>query len=233
MKNGLIRKVASYSKDYKDYLKTWDKEKLRNDWNYALKFFFNKTFYRGRSDKLSSIFEKRANQTVEKIIGKNKSFLNLQKDLKNLDRKLKENSVNNFADRKMVYSTIAFLSKIPRNNIINYSLNRIRKGEIHKHFEELDEIDFVGDKLTTFYFRDIGYVFKIGKYLSKKDLIYLQPIDTWVRKISIKLKIINGKEDLLSIKRKIINSCLKAKVDSSDYNLGAWHAGSKKIRIIS
>ncbi|MCL5432587.1 MAG: hypothetical protein M1524_00525 [Patescibacteria group bacterium] len=229
MIKNLVRKIATYSKDYKDYLETWDKNKLLNDWSYGLKFFFNKTFYRGRSDRLSLLFEKRACTVLDKIIGKDRSYEKLSKNLEDIDKKLKENLVNNFADRKMIYSTITFLSKIPDRNIINYSLDRIQKGQINDLFGQLDEISFVGDKLITFYFRDIDYIFKIKKYLSEKELIYLMPIDVWVRKISIRLKIITGKEDLETLKNKIIRTCLEYKVDPSDYNLGAWFVGSRRI----
>lgn len=229
MKNQLIKKIASYSKDYKNYLKTWNKDNLQNDWSYALKFFFNKTFYRGRSDRLSALFEKRANEVIDKIIGKDKSFNKLQSDLKNLNRKLKENSVSNFADRGMIESIIIFLSSIPLNNIISYSLNQIKNSKIKQHYGELSNLYFVGDKLITFYFRDLDYIFNLNKYFIKEDYLFLQPIDTWVRQISKKIGITDDEKDLEKIKTKIIDACHNAGVNPSDYNLGAWFVGSRKI----
>lgn len=51
----IIKNIERLGERYcKEYLDIWDKDKLENDWWYALNFFFSHSFMRGRRDELSN-----------------------------------------------------------------------------------------------------------------------------------------------------------------------------------
>lgn len=53
--NKIMKNIERLGEKYcKKYLDRWDEEKLKNNWWYALKFFFSHSFMRGRRDELST-----------------------------------------------------------------------------------------------------------------------------------------------------------------------------------
>lgn len=231
----LAKKIASYSKIYKRaLLGRWDKEKLLTDWNSALLFFFGHSFYQGRRDALSERFEKRAEEVIQKNIKSIESALTSSdrdyfSEKSKLDTSLQEEGVNKRLDRLMVLSTLNFIKGIDKNNIVLYSLNT---EDLPNIFQQLLTIKSVGDKIASFYLRDLDFVFDIAKSLvNKEDYILMQPLDTWVRKISIQLGIVQNQKDTYWMKKAVVKFCLEANINPNDYNVGAWYVGSHKINV--
>lgn len=86
----------------------WTADKISNDWFEALKFWFGKSFYRGRRDSISDYFRERSDNVIANI-GKDNLFNTSEKELETL---LHKAGVNNHIDRKMVIETISFIKKI-------------------------------------------------------------------------------------------------------------------------
>jgi len=194
-----------------------------------LEFFFSKSFYRGRKDEISDVFQQRALETIKefdlkKNIGKfsSSSFTNL----------LQKNGVNNNMDRRMVCETIQLVKGDANKNIVSYSINKIKKGEVGEIYEELCNIYGIADKIACFFLRDVSITFNLDKMIDEEDYKYFQPIDTWVNQTSSKLGIIGPEyNNVQEIKSKIINSCLNNKVSPLLFNAGAWYVGKHAFDI--
>lgn len=67
----------------------------------------------------------------------------------------------------------------------------------------------------------------------EEDLICVQPIDVWVRKIASKAKIIDDPEEKDEIVRKnIVEACLDSGVSVIKFNQGAWYLGHNSFDIL-
>lgn len=237
--NAKIHKIGEFGRRYsREYLQDdlQDKEIIKKDWYRGLKFFFGKSFYRGRRDEISKVFELRAIESLEKYELKRK----INKfSPKRLERVLQENKVNNHKDRRMVIETIKFVRSIPNKNIVDYSIENIRLGKAEGLFNDLDNIFAIGDKLASFYLRDVAIIYHLKKYIPEKDLIYFQPIDTWVKQVTDKLGITDKNVDNLTsnkavqrVKQRIIQACLKADTSPLLFNAGAWYLGANSFQIV-
>jgi len=134
-----------------------NKEKIYSDWYEALKFLFTKVFARGRKDELSERF---MNATIKTL---NEYKLNKNYDQKLLDNLLKSNGVNNGKDRKMVLEVIDLIFNSLnsyQNNIVKYTVDEIKKNKIVNVFNTLNNIYCIGDKLASFYLRDIIIIYQ-------------------------------------------------------------------------
>ncbi|MEM3264939.1 MAG: hypothetical protein QXH07_03180 [Thermoplasmata archaeon] len=226
MDDKIFKALAEFGKKYQDrYLYSQcEKEKLKTllttDWYEALKFFFDRSFMRGRRDELSNTFLERTLNVLNgffkeiKIeeLGQNQVWK------ENLLDKLEKAGVNNKTDRKMVVSNIDFIIKIDGNNLINYTLEKIDNHKIQEIYNELynepDGICGVGDKIASFFLRDLVCIFDRENELKKNEEIFLQPIDTWVGKVSKKLLQLDKPhiEKALSGNKKSLQSLKEAKI---------------------
>lgn len=205
------------------------KNLMTKDWYEALLFFFGKSFNRGRRDEISAVFAKRSIATLEQF-GIREKFPHFRKP--SLERRLRENRVNNHVDRRMVVETLVYLKRLNDYNIVKYSVAQIKKGKSDEVFENLQKIFGIGDKLTGLFLRDLVFVYQLEKYLKEDELKYFQPIDTWVRQVSIKLNIIGENEHKIEdIKEKIIERCGKQSISSLLFNAGAWYLGAFSFEI--
>lgn len=216
-----------------------NKEKIYSDWYEALiKFFFTKVFYRGRNDELSERF---MNATIQ--------TLNEYKPTKNYDReslnsRLESNGVNNGMDRQMVLEVLDLIFNSltsSQNNIVKYTVDEIKDGKIVNVFNTLNKIYCIKDKLASFYLRDVIITYQLEKILKPNDFQYCQPIDTWVKKVVLKINIINSadidkiksnKKKNEYIKSAIIKSCLDANISPLLFNAGAWLVGAKSFDLL-
>jgi hypothetical protein len=77
--------------------------------------------------------------------------------------------------------------------ISQWALNLIENNDLPTAFESLKKIRGVGDKIASFYLRDI-YLLSNKKYkINPKDRYLLQPIDIWTRRAG---RVLMGKPDL-------------------------------------
>ena len=198
----------------------------------ALKFFFSRVLFQGRRDELS-----------EKVYGYVKEVLEdcLQRfgkiDEKICEDKLKEIKENKGKirgrDIELVTGTLKKLKEFKEfkdENIVTYSIKKIQKGNIKELYNELNKIRGIGQKTSSLFLRDLVLLFEL-KINKKEDAMYLQPIDTWVRKgleILFGIKDKNDKE----LKRKIVNIC-KSVEDSVKFNAGLWIIGTHPYVILN
>jgi hypothetical protein len=228
-----IQSVEQYGRLYiKQFLQDQitSKDSIYSDWREALNFLFSKVFYRGRRDELSERFMWATLKTLKEI------ELDSGYDKQLLDNRLQSNGVNNHKDRKMVCEVLDFVFNLPTpydHNIVRYTIERIKSGKILDIFNELNTIYAIGDKLSSFYIRDVALVFDLENKLLVDDFKYCQPIDTWVKQVAVKLGIISSQEgDIETIKLAIINGCQGANTSPLLFNAGAWMVGAKSFDLL-
>ena len=125
------------------------------------------------------------------------------------DEALKTAGVNNGADRKMILSSYRFFAELPDNNPTNYILN----NPIEQTHKRIDDIDSIGDKLTSFYHRNLYKRFDIPENVNGIEN-FLLPIDTHIGKISF-LAGITSEIENKTIREKIAAKYLQS---ISDYS---------------
>jgi|SRR3989344_698434 len=217
--------VAKFLRDRVD-----NRDHFYNDWREGLNFLFSKVFYRGRRDELSERFMNAALKTLKEL-GLNKDY-----DKQLLDNKLRLSGVNNGRDRRMISEVLDFIFNLPtfcENNFVKYTVNQIKEGKISDIFNKLNGIYAIGDKLASFYLRDVILIFELEKYLKVDDFQYCQPVDTWVKQVAIKLDIITSQDtETKLVKSAIINACEKAGASPLLFNAGAWMVGARSFELL-
>lgn len=229
----IFKKIESFGNVFeKKYLNNWNKEKILNDWIYSLKFFFEHSFMRGRRDTLSIKFKDKAIEVLELTF-----FKNIKYDLEQLSKDLEQKGVNNKGDRIMVCDTIKFIRELQNPNIASYIIAKLKKDEQEAYKELIENIKYVGDKIATLYIRDLCWIFDI----KLKNYKFVFPIDTWVKQIINRLKILDKKilqsKELQKVreeevKEKAINVCLENDIDPIKFNAGIWYIGTHSLEIL-
>jgi hypothetical protein len=230
-----IKEIEKYGRLYIDrFLRQQivDKETIYNNWYEALKFFFTKSFSRGRRNELSERFMKNTIRTLEEYKLTKNSY-----EQKLLDSRLTSNGVNNRHDRQMVLGVIDLVFNSLdsyENNIVQYTVNQIKEGKIADVFSTLDGIHAIGDKLASLYLRDVILIYQLEKSLKSNDEFkYCQPIDTWVKQVAFKVGIIKSEEAKIEdIKGAIIKSCLNVESPPLLFNAGAWMVGANSFELL-
>lgn len=228
-----LKQIQEYGQRYcEEFLAddTVEKSKLLANWYEGLNFFFRKSFYRGRKDEISDVFRKRALEVIQEFDLRNniRKFKSLE-----FERLLLEKGVNNRVDRRMICQTIELIKEKGGLNIVAYSVEQIKKGNVSKIYGELCEIFGVADKIATFFLRDLAIVFELEDNISSDDYVYFQPIDTWVRQVAERLRIIDkGENNRVTIKEKIITATLKESVSPLFFNAGAWYIGKHSFDLL-
>lgn len=228
MKNKL-QSIEKYGKQYVSNFVKENKKKLKQDSYEGLLFFFSKVFYRGRKDEISDVFKIRTVEVLNKLRKKGSIY----NQIDNLNKLLAQNKVNNHKDREMVIETLKFISKLKNKNITSYSVQMITNGKVKELFDKLNEIKQIGPKLAGLYIRDIVFLYDLEKYLSIQQKLCCQPIDTWVKQVSLKLGIINKndkKTDLIATK--IIEKCQQNGISPLLFNAGAWYIGARSFELL-
>jgi hypothetical protein len=226
-----IRHVASFSQGYiSTHLGQWDPERLRSDWWTALQFFFSHSFYQGRRDSLSLRFERAATEALSESLDPSSNSERLHSvcldEGSTLDADLQNAGLTKRMDRLMVLSTLAFIRELPQANIVAWSLDEIEQGAVYTVYRELDSIKSVGDKIISFFLRDLDFLFNLAPQLDG-DEVLMQPVDTWVRQISESIGIVQPGDSDHHMKRSIVIACNEADVSPNRYNVGAWCVGAR------
>lgn len=230
-----IRAVAAYADAYVNELgDRWSRpQRLMDDWWLALRFWFGHSFYQGRSDVLSSQFESRATNVLDgalKIGTRSGPHLgHVLTEGGSLDQRLLDGGVTKRNDRRLVLSTLALIRDLPQNNIVTWSLNEIQSGNILRVYQRIDAVVSVGDKITSFYLRDLDLIYDLRGALTPAAYLLTQPIDVWVARVSKELGILPDEETSWVNRMMIVESCGYADVDPNRYNVGAWWVGTRGL----
>jgi len=241
----LVKQIVKFHKNYED---EFLKERIKNKDAYlrtpkdALFFILSYSFYQGRRNKISSQFEERAKNAVNlfwesnnilstsasKITNKDK----LKDCYKDLYDKLKENEVNKEGDRLMIISLVNFIQSINQKNMVKFLIEEIESNAISEAYKNLDEIWSIGPKIASLILRNIVYIYELEKNLNKNDYYFLQPIDTWVHKLSKTIGLINEDKIYEGEAKDITDKCFKFEVNPIHYNQGAWYIGAHSLEIL-
>lgn len=140
--------------------------------------------------------------------------------------------LNNDRDLILVISFLNYIKNIENNNIFTHISNSIKLNGIKATYIELiDSIDQVNKKIACFLIRDFLMLFDFSNCNENKDMIYCQPVDTWVENNSIKLGIVNPKKKQ-SVEKQIIEICLKNNINPLKFNAGLWYLGYYRYEIL-
>lgn len=233
--NERIQDIAVYSEYYKEKnLKNlYPKEDWKESLSDNLRFLFGHVFYQGRTDEMServdlaaqAVFNRFISDYGEKYVFNIENRKTIVSDL-NLVIGTEKGKAGKGGDLKLAKGLLAFItSKEERNLIIPYTIKKIKAGGIKEHYEELDDIFMIGDKIASFYLRDVVSLFELDSYVPDNELVYLQPIDTWVKRVAREIGITEHKSHK-KIRQDIVNCCLEANVNPQEFNMGAWLCGA-------
>ena len=242
----LVRQIARF---YKNYESEFLKERIRGRNDYlkspksALFFILSYSFYQGRRDEISSMFEERAKTALKSFLGNNDVLLynspritdkeKLRTKYKGVYDLLKQNKVNKEGDRLMVISLVNFIQFNDEKNILGFLIEQIKSKKIAKAYQTLDGIWSIGSKIASLILRDVVYIYKLESYLSKEEYHFLQPIDTWVHNLSKRIELVDKKSIIYTSEAKdITDKCFEFGVNPIHYNQGVWYVGANSLKIL-
>lgn len=233
MKKEIVKKIAKYGDKFveKHLILAFDIGLMLRDWWQGLQYFLHYSFFQGRADTISIKVEKTAMNILKRYIaGKSTNALirlskgNFAKIRKELKQVIGKRKIGKGRDIDMVISILNFASKLKEKNIVKYSISKIKKGELKSHFYELQTIISIGPKIASLYLRDLVWMYSLERLISKDDLVYLQPVDTWVRKVAFKTGIIDDiKLSDTQVRQKIVEACQNLDISTIKFNQGAWY----------
>lgn len=240
-----IRRVAEFHKNYENEFldeRIKCRTKYEKSPEEALFFILSYSFYQGRRDELSEKFEKNAKEALKKFLPENDPFSLIcermtDKDVlkaryRELDNLLKQYGVNKEGDRLMVISLINFIQSSNEKNLINFLIKQIKSKNVAEAHNKLDSIWSIGPKIASLILRDIVYIYELETYLNKEDYYFLQPIDTWVHKISKELELVGEDKIYRGEAKNITDKCFELEINPIHYNQGAWYIGSNSLQIL-
>jgi len=242
----LVRQIARFYKNYEFELlkgRIKDKKDYLKSPKSALFFVLSYSFYQGRRDEISSMFEERARATVDSLLGNNNVLLygspkitdknNLRTKYRELYDLLKQNKVNKEGDRLMVISLVNFIQFNNEKNILHFLIEQIKSKKIAEAYLILDEIWSIGPKIASLILRDVVYIYELEGCLSEEDYYFLQPIDTWVHNLSKRIGLVDkGSKIYKGEAKDITDKCFEFGVNPIHYNQGVWYVGSNSLKIL-
>lgn len=240
--------IERISKFHKSYEKKYLIKVIKNKDHFLTKpiegllYVLSYSFYQGRRDELSKKFMERAIKVVEDFLSKNSIIYEnhervIEKNelilkYKELYELLKSGSVNKKGDRLMVISLVNLTSSNEEKNILRYLIDLIMSGKIESAYNTLDSIWSIGRKIASLILRDIVYIYELESSLCKEDYQFLQPIDTWVHKLSQRLGLVASDKIYNNEGKDISEKCLELGINPIHYNQGAWYIGSQSLKIV-
>jgi hypothetical protein len=244
MNKMMTRAILAYGERYRKKLllrSDWTNEQLIEDWRAALRFFFSKAFYQGRTDAVSE----RVEEAALEVLDLNFSHADLRLadwDLDSLRRELQmkvgKGKVSKARDVDMVISSLRFVDRLPDSNIVAYSVRRIEAGEIGQHYDEIQRsrneagIVQVGPKIAAFYLRDVVSLYELEDKVSAKFQFALQPIDVWIRRVAFETGMIPRGASDKRIAQAIADLCSEEGCSPLQFNQGAWYAGANAFPLL-
>ena len=146
---------------------------------------------------------------------------------------------NEKINRKLIIDLLTYAREAKDNNLFLWLEKCIQVNGIESTYLELLKIHGVGKKLASFILRDTVWLLNLERDVLPQDLIYLQPIDVWIKRISFELwkdfqafqwEVFKNKVDELIIAKRIVEKCMKLHISTIKFNQGAWYFGSKEVK---
>ena len=243
MNSRAVKAIIAYGQRYRDekLRNAWTEKRLLEDWREALRFFFDKAFYQGRSDEMSGRVHKAARIVLEPWFAEAEQSpdnWNLEELRRSLQAKIGKGKVGRGRDVEMVISSLRYISRLSDLNIVAHSKQRIEAGEIGQHFDELQKakneagIIQVGPKIASFYLRDVVSLFALEGKVCDNFQFTLQPIDVWVRRVAFDTGMAPSGANDRQVAQAIIDLCRKENCSPLQFNQGAWFAGARAFPLL-
>jgi hypothetical protein len=239
----LLIKISKFSDYYSQFFLV-EKDKIElylSDWYESFLFFLSRIYYQGRTDKASE----KVRDISTKIIGRyfsvadkdeayNKLYANNFLDIQNaLEEEIGKGKTGKSGDVNMTISVLKYIKSISGKNIVKKTVDEIKSTKLKNEYKDLQSIFQIGPKIASMYLRDIVTLYDLNSYIPIDEFQFLQPIDTWVKKIARQLTIIdeNEKKDG-KIREKIVKACNENGISPLDFNSGAWYMGTHSLDIL-
>lgn len=238
MNKTITNAILAYGARYREKLllrSDLTRERLLEDWREALKFFFSKAFYQGRTDIISARVEEAALRILKPVFAQENLYpgdWDLDSLRRNLQEKVGRGKIGKARDIEMVVSSLRYVSRVPDSNIVAHSVRRINAGEIGQHYEEIQRseneggIVQVGPKIAAFYLRDVVSLFELEDKVSENFQFTLQPVDVWVRRVAFDTGMVPKGTSDRELRQAIIDLCRTEECSPLQFNQGAWYAGA-------
>lgn len=236
MNENTLRAILQAGEQYQQrLLKDYSIDVLLSDSWEALKFFFGRAFYQGRRDSLSERVNKTSVDILEQEYRRlggvfdDAAVASMQTALQS---KIGRGMVGKAGDVQMVIGTLRYIRDLPQQNIVSYSVQRIKDNQIRAHYYELQKsqsaggIYQVGTKVASFYLRDLVCVSGLLHHVTQDEEDYVQPIDVWVQTVAVKTGLVTSTEKGEQTRQAIIKYCNENGCSSLQFNQGAWYLGS-------
>jgi hypothetical protein len=246
MNNKLVDAILSYGERYRyEILLENGREKvpytpaqLLDDWRKALRFFFERVFYQGRRDDISTkvlyaaydVMDDRLFKLAD-LTGMDEEYLSALQAA--LGTRIGAGKIGKGGDIRMVISTLRYIHRLPRHNIVAYSADSIRAGRLREHYVDLqDSIYQVGPKVASLYLRDTVAALTLDKFITTDSWIWLQPVDVWVRKVARKTGIVTDGASDIEIQQAIVRLCTERSISPILFNQGVWYLGYNSFDLL-
>jgi hypothetical protein len=243
MSERLPNEIATYGNIYRErLLSSYEAEHLASNFWLALDFFLSRACYQGRRDAISERVYRAAIEVLKPELStsdgvskyqilKEQNWESVEKGLRS---KIGRGYVGKARDVDMVLGTLRFISSLPDLNLVRYSVEQIKGANLEKHYAELQSrIIQVGPKIASFYLRDIVSLFGLDDEIPFSSAYCLQPVDTWVKKVACRLKIVDeGESNSKKIQQEIANLCRAKGVSPILFNQGAWYVGNHAFDVV-
>lgn len=234
MDQALVRSIVQYGDRYcQEMLGKYDPLQLLADWWSALDFFFGRACFQGRRDDISErvyqavvvVLAPRFRRKDGTTIYQEEHSQRWQTVATELRQRIGKGKVGKSRDVDMVLSTLDFIGQLSSFNIVSYSIQRIREGEVDRHFDELQRIVQIGPKIASFYLRDVVSLYQLESEVPDEFAFCLQPVDVWVRKLVNKTGLADNEASDKEIREAIVALCKKHGYSPVRFNQGAWYMG--------
>ncbi len=217
-------------------------EALLTDWWEALKFFFGRAFYVGRSDEVSGKVYTAAVSILEPNIARTDGQLDDVR-LSDIEQQLRavigKGMIGKPGDIKMVVSALEYVRRIPRANIVADSVVHVENGMIGAHYRQLQKaaspqtgIYQVGPKVAAFYLRDLVMLFNLERHVPAQFLYTLQPVDTWVERLAKLVGIAGPDATNIDTAQAIVSYCAERGCSALQFNQGMWYLGANAYGLL-
>lgn len=248
MNESLVRAIAENADRYCSVNLQENRHVLETDWWQAFDFFLGRACYQGRTDEQSFRVHERAVQ----VLGPLFSNVDVQRDLNyesqkredwkeintQLCEKIGKGKVGKARDVEMIISALEFIGALPNKNIVAYSAEKIRGGQLQLHYKQLQRreatngIIQVGPKIAAFYLRDIVSLFQLTDSIDDATAFCLQPVDTWVQQIAERHGIVSEKADTQTTQDAILRMCKAQRISPIRFNQGAWYTAYHALDLL-
>lgn len=247
LNNRVVTAIAANSNRFREhYFSTINPDELAGDWSRALDFFLGHACYQGRRDAISDEVYKRSEEILRSLFSGEERDMNYESgkrqnwaELRNrLSARIGKGQIGKARDVEMIISVLDFIGRLPGKNLLSYSISRIRSHQTRNHYRELQRAESksgivqVGPKIAAMYLRDVASLFGLEDYVGNESAFCLQPIDTWVRQIVIKLGLADEKADDPSIQQKMVQVCASLGISPLRLSQGMWYTGYNALDLL-